>query len=113
MYRNNVLRFLAEIWPKRITSRDGCVLLIYLLVILCIGNEKCARIFFGTNFLNTAGVPGHPDQNPGTSQIPLFETQGRQTFEGGHEVFGHHPFPWKTPTPPGSLRTQKVNNLLG
>ena len=26
-----------------------------------------------------------------TSQIPLFETQGRQTFEGGHDLFGHHP----------------------
>ena len=25
--------------------------------------------------------PGHPGKIPGTSQIPLFETQGRQTFE--------------------------------
>ena len=32
-----------------------------------------------------------------------------QTFEGGHEVFDPHPFARKTPTPPGGLRTQKVN----
>ena len=65
--------------------------------------------FFCTNFFNTARGPGHPGKNPGTSQIPVFETQGRRTFEGGHEVFGHHPSAWKTPTPPGGLRTQKVN----
>ena len=65
--------------------------------------------FFCTNFLNTASDPGHPGKIPGTSRIPLFETQGRQSFEGGHEVFGHHPFAWKTPTPPGGLRTQKLN----
>ena len=65
--------------------------------------------FFCTNFLNTARGPGHPSKIPGTSRIPLFETQGRQSFEGGHEVFGHHPFAWKTPTPLGGLRTQKLN----
>ena len=65
--------------------------------------------FFCTNFLNTARGPGHPGKVPGTSRIPLFKTQGRQSFEGGHEVFGHHPFAWKTPTPPGGLRTQKLN----
>ena len=64
--------------------------------------------FFCTNFLNTPRGPGHPGKIPGTSQIPLFETPGRQTFEGGHEVFGRRPFEWKTPTPPGGLRTQKV-----
>ena len=38
------------------------------------------------------------------------KTQGRQIiFEGGHELFGHHLFAWKTPTPPGGLRTWKVN----
>ena len=65
--------------------------------------------FLNTNFLNTARGPGHPGKNPGTSQIPPFETQGTQTFEGGHELFSHHPFAWKTPTPPRGLRTQKVN----
>ena len=65
--------------------------------------------FFGTNFLNTAKGPGHPGKIPGTPRIPLFETQGRQSFEGGHEVFGHHPFAWKTPTPPGGLRAQKLS----
>ena len=61
--------------------------------------------FVGANFLNTTRSPGHPGKTPGTSQIPLFETQGRQTFEGGHELFGHRPFAWKTPTPPGGLQT--------
>ena len=71
--------------------------------------RKMRTKFFCTNFLNTARGPGHPGKIPGTSRIPLFETQGRQSFEGGHEVFGHHPFAWKTPTPPGGLRTQKLN----
>ena len=71
--------------------------------------RKMRTNFFCTNFLNTPRGPGHPAKIPGTSQVPLFETQGRQSFEGEHEVFDHHPFPWKTPTPPGGLRTQKVN----
>ena len=71
--------------------------------------RKMHTKFFCTNFLNTARGPGHPGKIPGTSRIPLFETQGKQSFEGGHEVFGHHPFAWKTPTPPGGLRTQKLN----
>ena len=74
-----------------------------------IRERKMRTKFFCTNFLNTARGPGHPGKIPGTSRIPLFKTQGRQSFEGGHEVFGHHPFAWKTPTPPGGLRTQKLN----
>ena len=65
--------------------------------------------FFCTNFLNTPRGLGHPSKIPGTSQIPLFETQGRQTFERGHELFDPHHFGWKTPSPPGGLRTKKVN----
>ena len=65
--------------------------------------------FFCTNFLNTPRGPGHPGKIPRTSQIPPSETQGRHTFEGEHELFGHHPFAWKTPPPPGGLRTQKLN----
>ena len=33
MYRTELLLFLAEIWPKKITSRDGCVLLIYATLV--------------------------------------------------------------------------------
>ena len=40
-------------------------------------------------------TPGHPGQIFGICPIPPFETQARQTFEGGHELFGHHPFAWK------------------
>ena len=75
---------------------------------ICRGRKMRTK-FFCTNFLNTARGPGHPGKIPGTSRIPFFKTQGRQSFEGGHEVFGHHPFAWKTPTPPGGLRTQKLN----
>ena len=71
--------------------------------------RKMRTNFFCTNFLNTPRGPGHPGKIPRTSQTPLFETQGRPTFEGGHELFDPHPFAWKTPTPPGGLRTQKVN----
>ena len=49
--------------------------------------RKMRTNFFCTNFLSTPTSPGHPSKIPGTSQIPLFETQGRQTFEGGHENF--------------------------
>ena len=74
--------------------------------------RKMRTNFFSTNFLNTPSGPGHPGRTPGTSQIPLFETQGRQTSEGEHELFGHQPFAWKTPTPPGGLRTQKLIFVL-
>ena len=33
----------------------------------------------------------------------------KQTFEGGRELFDHHPLEWKTPTPPGRLRIQNVD----
>ena len=64
---------------------------------------------FCTDFLNTPRGPGHPGKIPGISQVPSLETQGKQTFEGGRELFGPHPFAWKTPIPPSSLRAQKVN----
>ena len=60
--------------------------------------------FFCTNFLNTVRGPGHPGKNPW--DIPDSSLRNpRKT----NELFGHHPFAWKTPTPPGGLRTQKVN----
>ena len=74
-----------------------------------IRERKVHTNFFCTNFLNTPTGLGHPGKIPGTSQIPLSEIQGSQTFEGEHELFGHQPFAWKTPTPPGGFRTQKVN----
>ena len=33
-------------------------------------------------------------------------------FEGHTELFGPHPFTWKTPTPPENIRTQKFRFLL-
>ena len=66
--------------------------------------RKMRTNFVCANFLNTPRGPGHPGKIPGTFQIPLFETQGRQTFEGEH-----HPFAWKIPTPPNGLRTPKTS----
>ena len=69
--------------------------------------------FFGTNFLSTPRGPGHPGTIPGTSQIPSVETQGKQTFEGGHGLFDPHPLSrGRPPPPPGSLRTQKLISVL-
>ena len=47
-----------------------------------------ARTFLAQTFLNTPRGPGHPGQIPGTSQVPPFQTQGRQTwrkFKGQHD----------------------------
>ena len=45
------------------------------------------------------GGLGHPSKIPAKSQILSLETRGKQTFEGGHELFDPHPFTWKTPHP--------------
>ena len=44
--------------------------------------------FFGANFLNTPTGPGC-----------LFQTRGRQTFEGGEELFDHHDLRVEDPPP--------------
>ena len=41
-------------------------------------------------------------------QTRSLEAQEKQTFKGGNEVVDPHPFAWKTPTLPGSLRAQKL-----
>ena len=43
MYRNQFWRFLAEIWPKKITSRDGCILLMETLETYGGGNPNSGR----------------------------------------------------------------------
>ena len=63
------------------------------------GRKNEQKLFFSHKLLNTPRDPGHPSKIPGTSQAPPFETQRRQTFERGHELFDHHLFEWKTPTP--------------
>ena len=62
-----------------------------------------------TNFLSTSRGLGHLGKIPGTSQVPVIESQGKQTLEGGNELFDPHAFAWKTPTPPGSLQAQRVS----
>ena len=53
---------------------------------------KNAHKLFCANFLNTPRGLGHPGKIPGTFQIPLFETQGRQTF-----AWGRAPTFWPPP----------------
>ena len=55
------------------------------------GNFLLAQAFY------TSRGPGHPCEIPATSQLPSLETQGRQSFKGGHELFGHHPFARRPP----------------
>ena len=55
MYRNNFCRLLAEIWPKKITSRDGCGLLNILL------SAKRAAYFCGKSIaIEIRGPTTHP-----------------------------------------------------
>ena len=62
MYRKSFLRFFAEIWPEKITSRDGCVLLIF------------GRVKFETaSFLASSGWNGTTRQE--SSQNELFSDQ--------------------------------------
>ena len=67
------------------------------------------RKLFWHNSLNTPRGPGRPGKIPGTSQIPLFEIQGRQTFEGGHKLFGHRPLRVEDPHPTWQSPDPKVN----
>ena len=41
MYRNNFWRVLAEIWPKKTISRDGCGLLADFLIICGSTGQQC------------------------------------------------------------------------
>ena len=57
------------------------------------GRELNPNIFF-SNFSFASGISR---QNPGISRQKKFDSLG---FEGHTELFGPHPFTWKTPTPP-------------
>ena len=59
--------------------------------------RKMPTNFFVHKLFEHPQGSGASRQNSRDITDPLFETQGRQTFEGGRELFGHHPFAWKTP----------------
>ena len=71
-----------------------------------IGAKNWTQTFFFANF---SGTPGISRQNPGISRQKMFDFPG---FEGHVELFGPHPFTWKTPTPPENIRTQKFGFVL-
>ena len=54
-----------------------------------------------SNFSGTAGISRQ------TSRDVPAKKFGFPGFEGHTELFGPHPFPRKTPTPPEDIRTQK------
>ena len=63
-------------------------------------------LFFLTNFLNTFRGPGHPDKIPGHPKfLPLKPKEDKLSRDG----MNFSTPTWKTPTPPGGLRTQEVN----
>ena len=52
---------------------------------------------------------GISQQNSGISRPKKFDFPG---FEGHTELFGPHPFTWKTPTPWENIRTQRFGFVL-
>ena len=75
------------------------------------GERLVSHLFFrGSNlntnyfFLNLFGHFQDIPANPGISRQKEFGFPG---FEGDAELFGPHPFTWKTPTQPENIRTQK------
>ena len=63
--QNKMFAFLAEIWPKKITSRDGCVLPIVF-----------------TPLLSFAGSHTHVVQKEGLHPPQSLESQGDETASG-------------------------------
>ena len=68
--------------------------------------QKSNTSFFFSSFSGTAGTS---EQDPGMSRQQKFVFPG---FEGHTELFGPHPFTWKTPTPPEKIWTQKFGFVL-
>ena len=73
----------------------------------CVFRERKMRTnFFGTNFLNTAKGQGCPGQTTETS----LQNPRKTNFRGRARTFRPPPLcVEEPPTPPGGLRTQKVN----
>ena len=63
--------------------------------------RKLNTNFFFSNFSGNSEISR---QNPGISRPKSLISLG---FEGRIELFGPHPFTWKTPTPPENIWTQK------
>ena len=87
----------ASQWPTRISTQYR--------------ERKIRTNFFCTNFLNTpmARVQDIPANSPAHPRFLSSKPNEDKLSRERTNFFGHHPFEWKTPTPPGGLRTQKVN----
>ena len=65
-----------------------------------LGNENAHQLSLH-KLLNTARGPGHPGKNPGTSQIPPFETPKKTNLRGRARSFRPPPLRVEDPHPTG------------
>ena len=89
--------------PVRLHS----TLLLFFSRVFCRGMGLARGQKLNTNFVfsNFRAPPGYPSNiRPKKFVFP--------GFEGHTEVFGPHPFTWKTPTPPENIQTQKLGFVL-
>ena len=87
------------------SSLDSRQCLRFKMLLKYRGQELNTNISF-SNFLSVPGtsrqkIPGYP----ATKLVFL-------VFEGHTELFGPHPFMWKTPTPLEDIQTQKLWSVL-
>ena len=66
-----------------------------------IGNENWTQTIFSQTF---RAPPGYPSKIPG---YPTKKAWFPWVSKDIPNLFGPHPFTWKTPTPPENIRTQK------
>ena len=83
------------LWPGRPPPA------IYTMSVLFRGRELNTNLFFLKLF-------GHPRDIPAKSRDIPPKKFGFPGFEGHTELFGPHPFTWKTPTPPEDIRTKSL-----
>ena len=100
-----------ETWDLKLRLMEQCEFLImfqfsfslrqYLLFWCKFRGQKLNPNIFFSNFSGASGI------SPG--KIPGYPAKKVDSLgsEGHTELFGPHPFTWKTPTPPENIQTQK------
>ena len=83
-------------WPDSGSTLENIFCNFYEII----GNENSTQTFFLKLF-------GHLRDIPAKSRDIPPKKFGFPGFEGHTELFGPHPFTWKTPTPPENIRTKK------
>ena len=78
-------------------------------ILLSIRERKMRTKFFLHKLFEHRQGSGISRQNSRDIPDSSLRNPRKTKFRGRARSFGHHPFEWKTPTPPGGLRTQKLN----